>query len=1835
MMPRLRVQGLREDTAYLREPLSRDFNEIIGASLKDAIRLDASRSTATTLVTDELRNDDVIEVELEGGLKLWFAAADADKELGAIHSRSGGSDVIEVPAVLPRKTAQRGIGSWIIKAVRIFEVKDSLASLTAAQVAAKLEAQVVPAPGLFRWGIDGHLQGPADPTQLAGSQPILVYLHGTASSTLGSFGALPGRDSSWRRLVDVYSGRILALEHHTLSVSPLANAIDCLEALPSDATLHLVSHSRGGLIGELLCRGQLLDRSSSFDDVERKLFTDTSQVDLVNHLDQLLRAKQPKVERFVRVACPARGTTLAGERLDRWLSLLANLIQLTPGLAGSPIYELVKSFLLAVVKKRADPRTIPGLEAMIPDSPFQRLINRPGVVAKADLTIIKGDMEGAGILGRLKALATDLFYREDHDLVVNTSAMDGGVSRDRQIRMLFDQGPDVDHFSYFRNQRTVDALLRGLVRKEGDDTAAGFALIDPAAPLKTVPRSPVKTRSGEQPIVFVLPGITGSQLRVGGDDIWIDIPDLAFGGLRKLDIGARNIEAYGLLGRYYGELVAYLSNTHEVLPFPYDWRLSIRDEADRFAHELENRLSASRQRIGIVAHSMGGLIARAAFLTNPDLWRIFRQRRGRLVMLGTPTDGSYGIPLMLMGRDETMQMLALLDITMSASEHLALVSRFPGVLDLLPRDRTLDFYTGDTWDRLRRNDIASNGLGIAWPLPAPDDLRTAFTFRQTLDSAPFDAEHMLYIAGQGITVDGIRVDDGLRRIEFTRTHEGDGRVLWRTGILPGMRAWFTDCAHGDLARHKPAFGAILDLLERGTTTRLPTRPTLPRDLAAPEPILRERVEVFPDAADLAAAGLGAREKGETAAPLPPIRIRVVHGNLGFARFPLIVGHYEGDTLAGAEAHLDRALGGRLRRRRNLNLYPGAIGTADVVLDQTNPRRGAIVVGLGDVGRLTAGGLRRALLQGLRQYAAIKLDVAGASGQSSIEPIRTERACSLQVSALLVGTGTGGVSLATGIGALLQALREAQASLPAPGYDVIELVELYEHRAIQTWHEVSRLIDRPELVGTFELDGDLKRGEGGRRRVAEIDDRSWWQPMTVVMDQAIGPGKVMSFIVPTGTARAEAAVLPAHKTFVDTFIAQATGGADSMDPNLGTPGRALFELLIPHHLKDQLREDRPLRLVLDQDTAAYPWELLDDRRPWPDTGGSGAGIAGGHQDPPAVRAGLVRQLIRQSFRERPARGFQRGKAIVIGNPLTDPGSGFPSLPHAAEEAELVADLLVVNGYDVTRFIEEPSAEAIVSALCAQDWQVIHIAAHGIIGKASEPTGVVLGGGLVLTADMLGQLLPLTPDLVFLNCCHLAALPRDGIEPAARSGGPIDPNAWAHRPRLAANLAVKLIENGVGAVVAAGWAIDDAGAKTFAQTLYERLLDTRKPATLGDASRDARRSTYRNVGGTTWGAYQVYGEPDWRLNPIKESSAAAEEKSFASRVELVDAVDQIIQDAQTGVVRDLDAQKNHLASLAVLAEDRKWMSDAVLVTAIGQAYGELGDLSAALTFYRKALRCDPAHSPLRTLEQYANLTVRHSVAEWRKDRNTAKWAASCEEMVKLIESLDQVVGLTGDHNVASPLACDSKATAAYGTSTGERQALRGACFKRWAQIDADQRDHLLQHMADAYERSDNLWRVDTGRVNPYPILMHVSAVVARNLRSPGRRSNIPEKTMLRLAEAETTASERDLEEPNFWDALALGDVKLLRGLAYGDLKKTEIDAIASTYDSAWQRGGSILKLNSVFEQIDFLIDVLSDPTLTGASRTRVKTALAGLADLRAGLEARTRPLSEAIQSSGFNL
>ena len=112
----------------------------------------------------------------------------------------------------------------------------------------------------------------------------------------------------------------------------------------------------------------------------------------------------------------------------------------------------------------------------MPASPYIHLLNTAGLDQRSDLAVVAGDIQGQGILGRLAVFATDLFYREDHDLVVGFQLY-GRDPRSRPAFYSFQQGPDINHLTYFSNDVSRRRIAGWLMHQDQEDVP-GFKEID-------------------------------------------------------------------------------------------------------------------------------------------------------------------------------------------------------------------------------------------------------------------------------------------------------------------------------------------------------------------------------------------------------------------------------------------------------------------------------------------------------------------------------------------------------------------------------------------------------------------------------------------------------------------------------------------------------------------------------------------------------------------------------------------------------------------------------------------------------------------------------------------------------------------------------------------------------------------------------------------------------------------------------------------------------------------------------------------------------------------------------------------------------------------------------------------------------------------------------------------------------------------------------------------------------------------------------------------------------------------------------------------------------------
>src|SRR3954468_8620622 len=117
--------------------------------------------------------------------------------------------------------------------------------------------------------------------------------------------------------------------------------------------------------------------------------------------------------------------------------------------------------------------------------------------------------------------------------------------------------------------------------------------------------------------VLILPGIMGSTLartRLGRfeDVLWIDPIEVAAGRLLELKLGSgpSQYHAQGVILFAYLKLKLRLRIAgFDAEFFPFDWRLGLTELAAGLAQNVRSDPAA---KVSIVAHSMGGLVARAA-----------------------------------------------------------------------------------------------------------------------------------------------------------------------------------------------------------------------------------------------------------------------------------------------------------------------------------------------------------------------------------------------------------------------------------------------------------------------------------------------------------------------------------------------------------------------------------------------------------------------------------------------------------------------------------------------------------------------------------------------------------------------------------------------------------------------------------------------------------------------------------------------------------------------------------------------------------------------------------------------------------------------------------------------------------------------------------------------------------------------------------------------------------------------------------------------------------------------------------------------------------------------
>ena len=1806
----LKITGRRTDQAdvpALLQPTTRGVrgqaavDAFLGSDLlkaKESIDLSAGSRGVPEGSAEQLatHDDEVLVIELADGGTLITNP----ERLRAALQRNR-PDLVDGDSILFDKlnaegaTLQRGIvgdavGGLIKKVVSLVVGQDDITSMAAMaaqkvgglteQGASRLGTKALmwaieekldrPAGHLYAW-VDGSRtleEGPEDKLdkmfdKSGKAQPALIFIHGTGSSTLGSFGDLQRSDRGlWTLLENAFPGGIFGFEHRTLSESPIENALQLVNALPKGARVSLVTHSRGGLVGDLLCLQDFDAQIEAYrfafkgvGDAQGREAQVLAQLhdEHVEHrkflqeLFKALREKKPVIERYVRVASPAQGTRLASGNFDVFLSGMLTLIGRVPYFFGNPLYSAFKRVVIEVARNRTDAHLVPGIEAMLPDSPMAALLRDAPVQPGIKMALIAGDIQGGNLLMRMGVMLTDflLFDNTDNDLVVDTAAMLGGVAAKCQARVLFDRASDVSHFNYFSNLDTRSALRDWLIKPDQAGIAGFIEIPDRFTTLDGAGIGQSRDiADANRPIVVVLPGVMGTYLNVDRERIWLDPLALVKGRLDDIAFGStKEVTAGDLFGSSYRDICEHLAASHRVVAFPYDWRQPLDVLGERLGTVLELLLKETTQPIRLLAHSMGGLVVRACIYRRRDVMDTLMRRDGaRLVMLGTPHQGSHAMVENLLGKGRALRTLARLDLRHDMQQVLNIVAGFRGALQLLPKPDFIDTFQGQPDGGENHN----YGAPLTWT--ELQQLNTDLWFGDRLcglpDSATLDSASWLwtqdkktlgsgtpllpeayqsksiYVFGVAAnTPCGVRVESRgeQRRLRMVGTTRGDGTVTWDSGRIGGIGSfYYLPALHGDLLSTKSGFAALGELLVTGATSGLDKSPPVVRSAGPERPVSYDPGPPNAvDAGSLAAAVIGG-SPGKQITPRGKRRLEVDLRamDLRFVASPILVGHYENDPIAGAEALIDcELMDGELTQRHALGLYAGPIGSAAVVLRAPNEferRRGslsgAVVTGLGRYeGTLSQDALMLAVRAGVLRFLLQVVDVMG----------KDEREVSL-ASLLLGYNSSANLTVSASVEALVRGVLDANEKFKhTTGLNIrvarLDIVELYLDTAISAVYELRQLAPRLQALAqakdtTLMCGSELIQGIGLRQRLFENRGVNYW-PRLIVTDAdrdadesrrgsdlpprtppcsdgvelyggaraGLPPGgptrlaNRIRFLYVGQRARAESVVQQRQPSLIETLVQQQINGTAWKEDF----GRMLFQLIVPPDFKEAARQLQRIVLVVDSATANLPWELM-----LADPLFGTEGQNDGPRLPLAIRTPVVRQLTSTAFRRDVRQSMERN-AYVVGNPsVTGFAAAFPdpanpkgkepdALPGAEKEATAVADLLRNMGYDVRRAIgADNEAATVLAKLYSRPFRVLHISAHGIFdlchADGQRRSGVVLSGGLLITAAEIDAM-ECVPELVFLNCCHLGEI---------ESGAPAAATVRAGN-KLAASVARELIDIGVRCVVVAGWAVHDGLAQHFGEIFYKTLLQLRKP--FGEAVFEARKALWdeqrENV---TWGAFQAYGDPLWVAEPQADgpSTGAGEQQPFASLDEMLDLLARARADMARRPERQIERDRLARIDAVTQARDKRcpptWLTLPALQSALGAAWRDLGCAKEARDALLAAIQAEDVQGrvPIRDIEQLANVEVKLGVQQAEQNIRDMQSGKALEsptalEMIdyalKRLTALDGLVLTVGESEAARTTPVNA-----------ERAALLGSGYKRKAAVHAM---HLLRLEADDPQR--NRW------------------------------------------------------------------------------------------------------------------------------------------------------------------
>lgn len=853
-----------------------------------------------------------------------------------------------------------------------------------------------------------------------------------------------------------------------------------------------------------------------------------------------------------------------------------------------------------------------------------------------------------------------------------------------------------------------------------------------------------------------------------------------------------------------------------------------------------------------------------------------------------------------------------------------------------------------------------------------------------------------------------------------------------------------------------------------------------------------------------------------------ITIAIYHGNLKFSNAPVMIGHFAGDPIVSAEKALDNALSNQLSDRMELGNYPSSIRDNIVLCHKTSAPFGAVIIGLGEKVEFNEFELRKAVTNGILAYGIFLKENNDYLGSMQRD----------KISSVIIGSDYAKMDVESALTSILIGIsnandkiqefnkqRDPQVQKIQPIKELV-LFELYEHRAKEAYFALQS-IEKSNINLRLNLPPTVKGRKGGLKKVQYQKDRSWWNDLLTekIKDEGELDNTGLRFIYNEGKAKVQDTVDYFSQSLVEDILSDF-----SRERRFNkTLSNSLFNLLIPNKIKSVIRNQSNISWKMTKETAAYPWEMIHDKEI--------------DKDPTFVNVGLVRQLVTQQA-DSPENLVRKKSSLIIGDPIY---KKFSQLPYAQKEAEELGELINnLEDWPAPHLLINKRRIEIVNALLNEKYKILHIAGHGVYEPKTEKTGVKAGivvGDSILDSKFFNKL-PNIPEFVFINCCY---------------SGDIDDRTeknYENRYKLSASLGMHLIEMGVQAVIITGWAVDDKAAGEFAREFYKKMLEEGEE--FGKAAQKARKRIYDLYGhsNNTWGAYQCYGNPWYRLTN-KNTKAESRDK-YLSEEEVLNDLYNIKAVTHEKSKKDLLVLK---AKEILRRAEEVNLDKSMTFQKIAEIYADLDSVEEALDFYKKMQNQGKADYTVGGLEQYCNLLVKKSFANFRNGQ--ALSASNRDRHIGYFKVLIDIA------------------------PTSERYSILGSAYKRYTIMFPKLTEKYLKEMAERYEQAYEIEKEQSADIFTYPFS---NLILAKHFLGESKT-----KYQEKINETVDILRPEEEEYENFWEDIALINMLTVQ-IALGDEKDkmSEIaEEIKTKYAKVFTKGGTLKNLRSEIEHFDFII------------------------------------------------